>query len=120
MGAGTGADLPFIPATVQITAVDITQVMLQRLRQRATSLGMTVDVQVMDGQALEFSSEQFDAVILHLILAVIPDPIACIREVERVLKPGGRAAETTIAGVPYQTVILRKPTIIDPQPYHGL
>jgi len=41
VGAGTGADLPFIPATVQITAVDITQVMLQRLRQRATSLGMT-------------------------------------------------------------------------------
>lgn len=169
VGAGTGADLPFIPATVRITAVDITQVMLQRLRQRATSLGMTVDVQVMDGQALEFSSEQFDAVILHLILAVIPDPIACIREVERVLKPGGRAVvfdkfipddqepslgrrfvnaitnllfsditrklgplvastrlvlehreETTIAGVPYQTVILRKPTIIDPQPYHGL
>jgi ubiquinone/menaquinone biosynthesis C-methylase UbiE len=45
----------------------------------------------MDGQALAFHSEQFDAVILHLILSVIPDPIACLDEVERVLCPGGRA-----------------------------
>ncbi len=43
----------------------------------------------MDGQKLEFAANTFDAVLLHLILAVIPDPVACIKEVERVLKPGG-------------------------------
>jgi phosphatidylethanolamine/phosphatidyl-N-methylethanolamine N-methyltransferase len=46
----------------------------------------------MDGQALDLPDESFDAVILHLILAVIPDPVACLQEAARVLKPGGRIA----------------------------
>ena len=44
----------------------------------------------MDGQALAFANNSFDKVILHLIIAVIPDPIQCLKEVERVLKPGGQ------------------------------
>jgi phosphatidylethanolamine/phosphatidyl-N-methylethanolamine N-methyltransferase len=40
----------------------------------------------MDGQDLIFEDKTFDYVILHLILAVIPDPEKCLLEVERVLK----------------------------------
>lgn len=90
VGAGTGLDLPLLPEGVAVTAVDITPAMVQRLRRRAALLGMAVDARVMDGQALAFPDGSFDAVILHLILAVIPDPFACIREAERVLRPGGR------------------------------
>ena len=46
----------------------------------------------MDGQALEFPDANFDHVILSLILAVIPDPMACIREAARVLKSEGTIA----------------------------
>jgi phosphatidylethanolamine/phosphatidyl-N-methylethanolamine N-methyltransferase len=90
VGAGTGADLPHLPTTVNLTAIDLTPAMLNRLRARAQALGRPVDARVMDGQALDLPTARFDAVILHLILAVIPDPVACIKEVERVLKPGGR------------------------------
>ena len=90
VGAGTGEDLRFIPDGVEITAVDITPAMIEQVRRKAQSLKRPVEVAVMDGQALELPSESIDAVVLHLILAVIPDPIACIREVARVLKPGGR------------------------------
>lgn len=89
-GAGTGADLPFIPDGVDITAVDITPAMVERLRRRAEVLNKAVRAEVMDGQALDLPSDSFDAVVLHLILAVIPDPVACMREAVRVLKPGGR------------------------------
>ena len=46
----------------------------------------------MDGQALELPDASFDAVALHLILAVIPDPVRCLAEAARVLRPGGRLA----------------------------
>jgi phosphatidylethanolamine/phosphatidyl-N-methylethanolamine N-methyltransferase len=91
VGAGTGADLPYIPTGVEIVAGDITPAMVERIRGRAGRLGRAVEARVMDGQALDLPDASFDAVILHLIVAVIPDPVACIREAERVLKPGGRA-----------------------------
>lgn len=91
VGAGTGADLPFIPDGVEVVAGDITPAMVARIRRRAARLGRAVRAEVMDGQALPFPDAHFDAVVLHLIVAVIPDPRACLREAARVLKPEGRA-----------------------------
>ena len=89
VGAGTGADLPFIPAGVEVLATDLTPAMLARARPRVRP---GIELQVMDGQSLDLPDASFDAVILHLIVAVIPDPVACVREAARVLKPGGRIA----------------------------
>ena len=91
VGAGTGADLPYIPEGVAIVAGDLTPAMVERVRDRAKALGRVVDARVMDAHHLELSDASFDAVILHLILAVVPDPVSAIREAERVLRPGGRA-----------------------------
>lgn len=91
LGCGSGLDLRYIPHGVNITAIDITPAMVEKTRQQAADLGIKIDAQIMDGQALLFSTDQFDVVVLNLILAVIPDPIACIKEAVRVLKPNGRA-----------------------------
>lgn len=90
-GCGTGADLAFLPPGVEVVATDLTPAMVERTRRRARALGREVDARVMDAQALEFPDATFDAVVLHLILAVVPDPVAAVREAARVLKPGGRA-----------------------------
>ncbi|HEX2205750.1 MAG TPA: methyltransferase domain-containing protein [Longimicrobium sp.] len=90
-GCGTGADLAYLAPGVEVTAVDLTPAMVERTRRRAAALGRTVDARVMNAQALELPDAAFDAVVLHLILAVVPDPVAALREAERVLKPGGRA-----------------------------
>ncbi|WP_242920373.1 class I SAM-dependent methyltransferase [Pontibacter liquoris] len=89
LGAGTGLDLPYLQGYTNLTAIDITPGMIARLKARAEKLHLPVVARVMNGQQLNFPDSSFDAVILHLILAVIPDPVACIKEVERVLKPGG-------------------------------
>lgn len=90
IGAGTGLDLPYLPTDVSITATDLTPSMVKRLAKRGRDLGLHVKAQVMDGQKLELPDQSYDKIILHLILAVIPDPVACLREAERVLAPGGR------------------------------
>lgn len=90
LGAGTGLDLEFFSSGVQIYAIDITPAMIRELKSRADDLEIEVYAEVMDGSDLDFETETFDAVVLHLIVAVIPDPIGCLQETERVLKPGGR------------------------------
>ena len=91
IGAGTGLDLDCLPGNVNIVATDLTPAMITRLKRRGQRLGLNVDARVMDGHALDLPDGSFDAVILHLIIAVIPDPVRCLKEVARVLRPGGRA-----------------------------
>lgn len=92
VGAGTGQDLAHLPPGVEITAIDVTPAMLSRLRRRAAQLGLSVTAQVMDAGRLQFEESRFDAIILHLILAVMPEPDRGLAEAIRVLRPGGRIA----------------------------
>jgi len=87
-GAGTGLDFPHLPPQHDYTALDLTAAMLARSRDRAHGLNMAW-VQG-DSMALPFASASFDYVVLHLILAVVPQPQRCLAEAARVLKPGGR------------------------------
>ena len=64
--------------------------MVADLMGKAEELHLPVEAHVMDGHELEFPDGSFDVVILHLIVAVIPDPDKCLSEVRRVLKPNGR------------------------------
>ncbi len=95
VGAATGVDLDFLPPGVHATAIDITPAMIGRLNQHAQELKRKLNIaavgRVMDAQQMDFADGSFDAVVLHLILAVVPDPIRCLCEVERVLRTGGRA-----------------------------
>ena len=91
-GVGTGLDLEHLPKTVEVTAVDLSPKMLQRAAERAHRLGLTATFSVGSAHELDAADDTFDVVVLHLVLAVIPDPLACIRETARVLKRGGRLA----------------------------
>lgn len=92
VGAGTGLDLRFLPPDVDVTAIDITPAMLERLEARAAAMGTTVTWRVMDARQLAFADAWFDGVVMHLILAVMPEPERGLSEATRVLKPGKRIA----------------------------
>ena len=90
VGAGTGLDLEFIADNCHITATDITPAMIAQTIKKNVVLKLNLTAVVMDGQHLNFADNSVDKIILHLILSVIPDPVLCLKECERVLKPGGR------------------------------
>lgn len=90
VAAGTGLDLPLLPPGVRVIAGDIAPGMLRRLRSRAAQLGLDVRVTEMDAARLPLPDASVDCVLLHLALAVVPDPVAAIREAVRVLRPDGR------------------------------
>lgn len=92
IGAGTGLDLPHLPEGIDVSALDVTPAMLDQLRERARRAGRSVDARVGDARQLPWPAESFDAVLLHLVLAVMPEPERGVREAERVLRRGGRAA----------------------------
>lgn len=86
-GIGTGLDLPLLPVQHHYVGLDLTAGMLRRSQPRMGSL----DFQPVQGDSLRlpFASASFDHAVLHLILAVVPDPTACLQEVARVVRPGG-------------------------------
>ena len=90
VGVGTGLDLPLLPPSCTVTAVDLSGTMLNLAKRRAAKYRRMVDFQRMDVQDLAFPDERFDVVVVHLIAAVVPDGRACVAEACRALKPGGR------------------------------
>jgi len=87
---GTGRNLPFYPADVEITGIEISPAMLEIAGLRAQSLGRQVELVVGDAQALPFPDQRFDTVVCTISLCCIPDERQAIAEVWRVLHPGGR------------------------------
>ena len=86
-GVGTGLDLRYLPRCHRYTALDITRAMLRRALPRAEQLDMSWAEG--DSMALPFHDASFDYVVLHLIVAVVPDPVRALQEAARVTRPGG-------------------------------
>ncbi len=87
-GVGTGLDLPHLPRQHRYVGLDLTHAMLRRALPRSRHAAFQ-PVQG-DAQALPFADSSFDHAVLHLILAVVPEPDRCLAEIARVVRPGGR------------------------------
>ena len=91
IGFGTGHNLPYLPPTVQsLRAVEPAGLGVELAKQRIATAGFPVQVVGLDGQALPLEDASADAVLCTWSLCTIPDPVAAVREMRRVLRPGGR------------------------------
>jgi SAM-dependent methyltransferase len=91
LGAGVGANLPYLPAGTAWTGVEPDPHMLARARKRAAGGPRPVFVRAV-AEALPFRDGAFDSVLVTLTLCSVIDPAAALRESKRVLKPGGTIA----------------------------
>jgi DNA-binding transcriptional ArsR family regulator/SAM-dependent methyltransferase len=91
IGTGTGAMLPLLaPHVKNVIAVDPSTAMLKGARRRTEECGLTnVDIRQGAAEHLPIADASIDVALLALVLAYTVDPALALREVRRVLKPGG-------------------------------
>ncbi len=88
-GIGTGLDIPWLPHGPRYTGIDLTPAMLERARKQIGSRD-DIELKIADAMQMPFADNHFDTIIMHLILAVVPDSQRALQEAQRVLRPGGR------------------------------
>jgi SAM-dependent methyltransferase len=93
-GAG-GATLAIAEMGAHASAVDASAAMVARLRRRAGATGLAVEAQVMDGIALDLPDAAFYAALSVFGVILFPDAAKGLREMRRVVRPGGRIAIVT-------------------------
>lgn len=90
VAVGTGLNLPLYPEGVTLTGIDLSDGMLAIARGRAERLGHPVTLRRADAHDLPFDADSFDTVVCTLGLCAIPDDGKALREMARVIRPGGR------------------------------
>lgn len=91
LGAGTGANLGLFPEAVSdLYLVEPDPHMLKRLEPKLEASGQRAELVAAGAEELPFDDDSIDTVVCALALCTIPDPERALREVTRVLRPGGR------------------------------
>ena len=92
IGIGTGLNLGFYDArqVSAIVGVDPAAQMQGKARQRAEGIGIPVEMIALELGQIQAEDASFDSTVCTFTLCTIPDPLAALREMRRVLKPGGK------------------------------
>lgn len=90
VGIGTGLNLPLYPANCRITGIDLSEEMLEKAQDKVVELGLNnITLKAMDATVMDFGDSEFDAAVATYTISAAPDPVAVLREMRRVVKPGG-------------------------------
>ena len=91
VGVGTGINTSLYPTNCHVTGIDLSASMLEKARERVKREGLrNVRLLEMDAGRLTFADDSFDIVYAPYLVSVVPDPVAVVREMRRVCKPGGK------------------------------
>jgi ubiquinone/menaquinone biosynthesis C-methylase UbiE len=89
LALGTGLDIAAFPPGKKITAIDISPAMLEFAAPRVAAYEGQLKAQVMDVHEMSFLEGQFDQVFTACTFCSVPNPVAGLQALYRVLKPGG-------------------------------
>jgi SAM-dependent methyltransferase len=91
VGIGSGCNLPFYGDAVEsVVGVDPSRELVRMAERAAARARPRVDFLVQSAESLPLADQSADSAVITFTLCTIPDPARALREVRRVLKPGGR------------------------------
>ncbi len=90
VGVGTGKNFQFYPENARITAIDFSPQMLKQAQRKQERKQVAVELSLMDVQSLCYADNSFDTVIASFVFCSVPKPRKGLKELYRVLKPGGQ------------------------------
>jgi ubiquinone/menaquinone biosynthesis C-methylase UbiE len=92
VGIGTGLNIPHYDKTRVhgIVGVDPALRMHRLAQKRIARTGLQVELIGLEAEKLPIADRSFDSVVCTYTLCTIPDPVAALKEMRRVLKPGGK------------------------------
>jgi ubiquinone/menaquinone biosynthesis C-methylase UbiE len=91
IGAGTGLNLDLYPeAVTELVLTEPDAHMAAKLQRRLAASNRRAEVVAAPGERLPFEDATFDTAVVTLVLCTVPNPPAVLREIARVLRPGGR------------------------------
>jgi ubiquinone/menaquinone biosynthesis C-methylase UbiE len=89
VAVGTGKNLAFYPEACRVTGLDFSRAMLDEASRRARALHRPFTPREGDVTALPFADASFDTVTCTLAICTFSEPLAALREMRRVCRPGG-------------------------------
>jgi ubiquinone/menaquinone biosynthesis C-methylase UbiE len=91
VGFGSGRNLPWYPADVRrVVAVDPSRESFRLAKKRIEAAAFPVEYLPTGGERIDAPDHAFDSVVSTFTLCSIPDPVAALEQMRRVLKPGGK------------------------------
>jgi ubiquinone/menaquinone biosynthesis C-methylase UbiE len=89
MALGTGLDIPAFPTGQDITAIDISPKMIEQAQKRIAEYDGKIHAEVMDVHDMAYPEGSFDQAFTSCTFCSVPNPVAGLKAIYRVLKPGG-------------------------------
>ena len=89
VAVGTGLDLPYLSLDADIIGVDISEKMLEKAKEKIQKRGERTKLVRADVQQLGFRDNSVDTIVTSCTFCSVPDPVKGLKELLRVLKPGG-------------------------------
>jgi 2-polyprenyl-3-methyl-5-hydroxy-6-metoxy-1,4-benzoquinol methylase len=97
VGCGVGNDLArFARGGAEVVGIDLAETSIDLARRNFRQRGLAGDFQVMNGEQMDLPDDAFDLVYCHTVLHFTPRPSRMVREIHRVLRPGGQAILMTV------------------------